>query len=1111
VTTGLDPRLILLEEESPQAARLAELASLAVRVDTGLLRRLRRAFLPDADVDVESDLWFSAIVESRSETGFQIDPEVLALLRARLKSRPGPPTIASVRSILAAAHAEVSPAIQLEEEVNGIALEHREEGREKIDEALRPALTTLAQGGSEAPGIARWALHAAPRLDPIVRDTPNARTLLLASALLLRTRPRFQGRPESELRISQLGWALPPISSLKSKPIGVAFVPGGLQFQDASIATTAIDLPPTEPAVVEIEWQAPSAVRHVLAEAAVGVLVPLEGDPPIVTVTTLEGDQYRLTAESRLTQSPNWRFVSPRADLLRACIQVEPLGHEGPLCLAFAIGPRLLLTPSEIVKHYPFIAQHERSIQFRVMHWGPSESDEGYEDALVGLRPVDEVFDTFLPVAVPVEDTVRAAVAGFDWNGPRWFDVTVQPRMGGSSGIRRGVLLDPPRLTARELTSAFVGAPLVVDGKAIGAVVGVEVPGKRESYATLDLVEGSYLQSVSVRARLKADQSAETGNTKNVYSVMLSSTYAELADHRRAVREAMLSQRLLPVAMEDDGARPDQDLFSASLSKVDEADAYVGLIGYRYGQIPISHERNPNQLSITELEFRRAVDRGIPICMFIMHGDHLVSTRAVNEERGAARKLEAFLNLAKKDRVYAEFKSVEDLRIKAVHSLVALREALERRAASSARDGRGLALSNIPIAVPRHFLGRDDALQAIDTALKRDAGRGAITALHGMRGVGKTTLAAAYAERHRADYRAIWWIRAQTEATMRADLVALGVRLGWVAADEKEEPALVAVRERLRYEGEGILLIYDNAIDATSLTQFLPVGSAARVLVTSNLPTWRAIATPVEIEVWPKEVGADYLIARTGRDKERAEGEALSEALGGLPMAHEQAAAYCERLDVSLGEYRKRFEAAPVRLLNAEKDAPAEYHNKLTVAKAFDLAIDEAAKLHPAADPLIIHAALLAPQPIPLFLFSEGREKFGEPLASQLANDGLDEAVAALRAFTLVDREMIADEQDPAIRTETIRLHPLVRSVAAQRLQGSAAQAARRDLIEAMAAVYPQRDFDDPSTLRRARWLEALVLDLVGGAAVPPRGAEISASGLLSRLGQFRAAAKVSP
>jgi hypothetical protein len=79
-----------------------------------------------------------------------------------------------------------------------------------------------------------------------------------------------------------------------------------------------------------------------------------------------------------------------------------------------------------------------------------------------------------------------------------------------------------------------------------------------------------------------------------------------------------------------------------------------------------------------------------------------------------------------------------------------------------------------------------------------------------------------------------------------------------------------------------------------------------------------------------------------------------------------------------------------------------------------------------------------------LFLFSEGREKFGEPLASDLAGDGVDEAVAALRTFALVDRETIADERDPKITTETIRLHRLVRAVAAERFEGEASEAARR-------------------------------------------------------------------
>jgi tetratricopeptide (TPR) repeat protein len=417
---------------------------------------------------------------------------------------------------------------------------------------------------------------------------------------------------------------------------------------------------------------------------------------------------------------------------------------------------------------------------------------------------------------------------------------------------------------------------------------------------------------------------------------------------------------------------------------------------------------------------------------------------------------------------------------------------------------RDVTLSNIPISIPRHFVGRDEALEAIATALASSEGRAAVTTLHGLRGVGKTTLAAAYAERHRGDYRATWWIRAQTPDGMRADLVALGVRLGWVAAEEKEQPAFKSVIERLRDEGGRILLIYDNAINADELRPYLPLSGAARVLITSNAPGWRAIADPVEIRVWQKEIGADYLIARTGRKAERAAAEALSDVLGGLPLAHEQAAAYCERLEVPLGEYQKRFKAAPARLLDDDRDAPREYHDRTTVTKTFALAIDEASKLHSAAEPLIVYAALLAPEPIPLFLFAEAREKLGEPLPSLLVGDGLDEAVAALRAFALVDRESIVDERDPTITTDCIRIHRLVRQMARARREGEARETSRRNVIEAMAAVYPNPVFEDPASWPRARRLDALAMPLVGGDETAPQGSEGSACHILDRLASYR-------
>jgi hypothetical protein len=70
------------------------------------------------------------------------------------------------------------------------------------------------------------------------------------------------------------------------------------------------------------------------------------------------------------------------------------------------------------------------------------------------------------------------------------------------------------------------------------------------------------------------------------------------------------------------------------------------------------------------------------------------------------------------------------------------------------------------------------------------------------------------------------------ETNPRADRLARGIRLGWVGADDKEEPAVDTVMERLR--GDGILVIIDNAIDANALKIYLPRGGAAKLLVASN-------------------------------------------------------------------------------------------------------------------------------------------------------------------------------------------------------------------------------------------------------------------------------------
>jgi tetratricopeptide (TPR) repeat protein len=413
-------------------------------------------------------------------------------------------------------------------------------------------------------------------------------------------------------------------------------------------------------------------------------------------------------------------------------------------------------------------------------------------------------------------------------------------------------------------------------------------------------------------------------------------------------------------------------------------------------------------------------------------------------------------------------------------------------------------ISNIPINVPRHFLGREADLAEIDAALKQGDGRAAITALHGLRGVGKTTLAAAYAEQHQKDYRATWWIRAEKSATLRADLVGLGVQFGWVAADAAEEPALALIGEKLRDEGEGVLLVYDNADDADQIRSYLPRGGLSHVIITSNAPNWSGVAADVGIKKWSNETGANYLLAQTGRRREHEAALALSTVLDGLPLAHEQAAAYCSRTGLPFVDYLKKYEAEPARFLDAVRDASPGYHNRRTVAKTFLLAIDEAAKLYPVAESLITYAALLAPEPIPLYLFSEGCENFADPFGAVIKGDGLDEAVAALRAFALVDRELILDERDPSKTTDCIRVHRLVREVVVTKVDADVKATIRSELIAAMASVYPRAILRDLTTWPRARRLDAIALALVTDDSSLPKEARADGSLILDLLAKYR-------
>ncbi|KAB2902468.1 MAG: AAA family ATPase [Anaerolineae bacterium] len=145
--------------------------------------------------------------------------------------------------------------------------------------------------------------------------------------------------------------------------------------------------------------------------------------------------------------------------------------------------------------------------------------------------------------------------------------------------------------------------------------------------------------------------------------VFISSTSRDLPLHRKEAMDACLSMGMFPIMMEHLPAS-DSDAIQASLEMVDQASIYVGIFAWRYGYIPTGYE-----ISITEMEYNRAIERGLPLLIFVMHENHVIKAQDVEQGDGAT-KLSQFKKRLLEDNVVNFFRSPEDLRGCILHSLV---------------------------------------------------------------------------------------------------------------------------------------------------------------------------------------------------------------------------------------------------------------------------------------------------------------------------------------------------------------------------------------------------------------------------------------------------------
>jgi len=293
-------------------------------------------------------------------------------------------------------------------------------------------------------------------------------------------------------------------------------------------------------------------------------------------------------------------------------------------------------------------------------------------------------------------------------------------------------------------------------------------------------------------------------------------------------------------------------------------------------------------------------------------------------------------------------------------------------------------------------------------------------AIHGMGGVGKSQLAIEYVYRHQGEYEVIWWISAERSQQILAALTELARYLD-LSVGPEANAAVPAVRDALR-RGRPYgnwLLIFDNAEDLEAVQSVVPTGGRGKVLVTSRNSDWSLQANTLEVDVFSRDESV-RLLRRRDPDITDTDARHLAEALGDLPLAIEQAAAWRVATGMTAGEYLEILKNH-VELLGA---TASDYEP--SVAAAWTMSLERLKATSPAAMRLLEICAYFAPEPIIRGLFSNPGAVVDRPDSGDEFELALRDPVKLNKAIRDIQRYALARINH---RTGTIELHRLVQAV----------------------------------------------------------------------------------
>jgi hypothetical protein len=355
-----------------------------------------------------------------------------------------------------------------------------------------------------------------------------------------------------------------------------------------------------------------------------------------------------------------------------------------------------------------------------------------------------------------------------------------------------------------------------------------------------------------------------------------------------------------------------------------------------------------------------------------------------------------------------------------------------------------------------NFTGREDLLAQLNDRLEPGATTAVLPqTLHGLGGVGKSQLAVEYAYRHRADFDVIWWISAELPVQIQKSLVELGQRLNLVDSNEVNVVVDV-VMDALKGNTRGgrqipanWLLVFDNAEDPEKVLEYLPTGGPGRILVTSRNSQWLNLARPLEVDVFQRQESIE-LLQRRDPQLNDDDGDRLASALGDLPLAIEQAAAWRAETGMPAEEYIQLLSEKQAEMLGLP--GPLDYPR--SVAATWNLSLDKLRTSNPTALRILQVCAYFAPEPIPRTMFANARGVSVVPDLDRALHDRLrlNEAIRDINRYALARIDH---------RTNSIQMHRLVQAVLISQMTEDDQEEMRHAAHLLLAASTPDAPDDD--------------------------------------------------